>query len=141
MQATSSVRRSQGGFTILELMFAITVMLIGLAAAFGGQVGTRNVVRQSRETQLALTQLETVAEAIIAEVPDKLPVAGSAYAHGQEVALPTEVGLRDLAVICTYPGYTAGSPVPNPLQVHIEVTWTDFQGRRRDLSLDTAVSQ
>lgn len=134
------IDRSRGGFTLLELMIAITVMLVGVAAAFGGQVGTQSVIRQGRETQLALTQLEVVAEAVIAQVPQDLPES-PIYAHGQPVPLPTEVPLRDLQVVCTYPDFVAGQPVPNPLDVVVTATWTDFEGRVRTLDLATAVSQ
>jgi prepilin-type N-terminal cleavage/methylation domain-containing protein len=132
--------RARGGFTLLELMIAISIMLIGVAAAFGGQVSTQSVIRQSRETQLALTQLETVAESVIAQVPQDLP-EGQAFADGQPVDLPTETSLRNLQVVCTYPDFVAGQPVPNPLEVVITATWTDFEGRARNLALATAVSQ
>lgn len=133
-------RRSRGGFTLLELMIAITVMLIGVAAAFGGQVGTQSVIRQSRETQLALTQLEAVGEAVIAQVPQQLPESPD-YGDGLVIDLPTEVPLRNLQLVCTYPDFVAGQEVPNPLEVLIAATWTDFEGRQRVLTLATAVSQ
>ena len=131
---------SRGGFTLLELMIAITVMAIGLAAAFGGQISTHRVIEQSRDTQLALTQLEAVAEAVIAEVPGDLPTHEN-YGAGQAVQLATESGLMDLTIVCRYPNWAAGGEVPDPLMVDIEATWTDSERRPRTLTLSTAVSQ
>jgi hypothetical protein len=121
-------------------MIAIGVMLVGIAAAFGGQVRTQDLMRQSRETQLALTQVEVVAESIISQVPSDLP-ASQGWGHGQVVDLPTQVPLRNLQVVCTYPDYDPLAEVPNPLEVRIEASWTDFEGRQRSIHLATAVSQ
>ena len=130
--------RCRGGFTILELMLAMTVMTVGLVAAFGGQVGTQQVIRQSKETQLVLTRLETVMEYIHAQKPEDLPT-DPVVAHGQTAPLDDDLGLRDLQIITLYQGYVPGLDPPDPLHFTVTGSWTDFEGRNRTMTLASAV--
>lgn len=139
-RAVRAARAGRGGFTALELMFAMTVMTIGLVAAFGGQLGTQQVIRQSKETQLVLTRLETVMERALAQQPENLPTHAD-LGHGQVVPLDDDLGLRDLQIVPLYTGYVAGQTPPDPLHIVLEASWTDFEGRQRELSLATAVTR
>lgn len=120
----------------------MTVMTIGLVAAFGGQIGTNKVMRQSRETQLVLSRLEALMEYAHSQKADDLPEGeDSVLQHGVPVVLDDDMGLRDLVVITTYEGFDAGEVPPDPLFFRIEATWTDFERRERSLSVASVVTR
>lgn len=131
---------SRAGFSLIELMIAVAVMAIGLAAAFSGQIGTHRVIEQSRDTQLALTAIEAVAEAVVAQVPNDLPNHPD-FGAGQAVPLWTETGVEGMTIVCTYPNWGGGATVPDPLMVDIQANWIDGEQRPRNLVVSTAVTQ
>ena len=133
-------RRGRRGFTALELMFAMTVMTIGLVAAFSGQVGTQKVMRQSRETQLVLTRLETVMEYAMAQDPEDLPT-DLIVGQGVQVPIDDDLGLRNLVIVASYEGYVVGELPPDPLHIVLTAIWDDFEGRSRTLTLASAVTR
>ncbi|QDU67824.1 PulJ/GspJ family protein [Engelhardtia mirabilis] len=133
-------KRRRRGFSVLELMLAMTVMTVGLVAAFSGQIGTQQVMRQSRETQLVLTRLETVMEYIHAQKPEDLPT-NPVVAHGKTAPLDDDLGLDNLKIITLYDGYVPGVEPPDPLHFKITGAWTDFEGRQRSLTLASVVTR
>lgn len=130
----------RSGFTILELMIAIGVMLVGLAAAFSGQISTTSLIQQSRDRQLALGYVEGVAESVATLPTGDLPEHPD-YGDGLVVPGTDSSGLPNLEVVCTYPDWDVGKPVPNPLEVVITATWTDRSRRTSTLRVATLVAQ
>jgi hypothetical protein len=43
--------------------------------------------------------------------------------------------LRDQRIVATYPGYTLGGSVPDPLPIVMTTTWTDRRGVQRSAVL------
>ena len=56
-------------------------------------------------------------------------------AGGTPIAAYTDRVLDDQTVVATYPGYTAGDPLPEALDVLVTITWTTFDRRQRSLTL------
>jgi hypothetical protein len=65
----------------------------------------------------------------------QIPVAGSPFEAGQPIAAFEGLHLKDERIVATYPGYTAGLAVPDPLQIVLTATWTDFRGRPRNMRI------
>ncbi len=111
---------SSSGFTLLELMFALTIMAVGVMAAFMSQMGSMSLMRTAEEQEVVLTDLQACVEEMLSLNPEDL--------------------LRDERIVATYPDYTGGS-VPDPLVIRLTASWTDFEGHPRTMDLVTAVTR
>jgi hypothetical protein len=76
-------------------------------------------------------------EQILLRSPDQIPIAGSLYAAGQPIAAYTDLHLRNERMLANYPNYVVGATVPDPLQIQLTLTWTDFKGRPRAMRIAT----
>jgi hypothetical protein len=122
-------------------MFALSILAVAIGAAFSGQLGSSNLLKTSAESRIALQDLRTAAEAILASpTPEDLPLAGSPYQAGIPVAAFEGLHLRDQRLVVTYPNFNGGS-VPNTLHVLMTMTWTDADGTPRLQDLLTAVTR
>ena len=130
-------RRRRAGFTMIEVLVAMSVLLVATAAAFGSQIASYGVINSSRDLSIAMTDLEVSMEQLLAESPDEmvnefptgLPLDGFSGLH-----------LRDQLIIPTYPGF-AGGAVPDTLDVVLTATWADKRGRPQRLRLSTQVTK
>jgi len=64
-------------------------------------------------------------------------VVGSEFENGQPIAKYTNKSLTNETIVATYPGYAGGAPVPDPLQIVLTITWNDFVGRPRTITIAT----
>ena len=133
-------RSGSGGFTLLELMFALTIMAIGVMAAFMSQMGSLSLMRSAEEQEVILTDLQACVESMLSLNPEELPISGSDFEADQPIAEFEGLHLRDERIVARYPEYSGGTP-PDPLIVRLEATWTDFDGRDQQLELSTAVTR
>ncbi|MEZ5976837.1 MAG: prepilin-type N-terminal cleavage/methylation domain-containing protein [Planctomycetota bacterium] len=134
--------RASGGFSLLELMFAMTILTVGVMAAFSSQIGSAGLMRTSRETQTAVADLRAAMEDLLTRTPDFLVEhANSPYRPGESVAAYEDLHLSEQRIVASYPEYTAGDDVPDPLAVVLTCTWEDFEGRERSLALRTVLSK
>ncbi|MHC4376080.1 MAG: type IV pilus modification PilV family protein [Planctomycetota bacterium] len=133
-------RGSSGGFTLLELMFALTIMAVGVMAAFMSQMGSMSLMRTAEEQEIILTDLQTCVEEMLSLNPEDLPLSSSEYTDGESIAAYEELHLRDERIVATYPEFTGGD-VPDPLVIRLSASWTDFDGHPRSLDLVTAVTR
>ena len=120
---------------MVELMVAIGVMLIAIIAAVSSQLTSAGLIRTSQETNTALVDLEACMEQLKTLIPGNIPVAGSPFEQGEPVAAFDGLHLQSEQIVPTYPGYTLGGPVPDPLTIVLDITWDDYQGRQRRLTL------
>ncbi len=129
--------RARRGFTMIELMIAMSILLIAVLSAFGSQLTSAGLMRTSRETNTALADLQGCMERILLEAADDLPLPGGGYEPGQPVAAYTDAHLSNETIVPTYPGYVPGGPVPDPLPIVLTCSWNDYQGRERTLTLSS----
>ena len=143
VQKYRSGKECQRGFTMLELMVAIGVLLIAILSAFGSQLTSMNLVTLSREMDTAVTDAQACMESILTLPADQIPLATSAYADGQEISGYTN--LSDETLIATYPGFPTGSvdpaDVPDPLEIVLTLSWADHEGRPRSVKLTSVKMQ
>lgn len=134
MLMSSARRIRRKGFTLVELMIAITVMSLAVLTTFTSQLEAHSLVRQSGETNTAMADLQSAMEQVLILQVDQIPIPASRFRADTEVASFSSLHLRNEAIVSTYPGYTGGS-VPDPLQIVLTCTWNDFKGRQRSLRL------
>ena len=134
--------RARAGFTLLELVFALSVLSFALVSAFASQLGSLDLIRASRETSIASADMQAAFERVYTLQLDQLPLAGSDFEAGQPVADFEGLHLQDQRLIATYPTWAGGAAaVPDPLEVVLTMTWSDFDGRPRRLVMGTMVTQ
>jgi len=131
------------GFTMLELMVAIGVLLVAVLSAFGSQLTSLSLVSTSRETDTAMTNLQACMESILTLQTDQIPLATSDFADGQPI--PGYDNLSNQRMVATYPGFPTGSTdpsdVPDPLEIVLTLTWSDAEGRARSVTLNSVKTQ
>ncbi len=127
--------RSGGGFTLLELMIAVGVILVAVLGTFGAQFTSHQLVRTARETETASLDLQAAMEQVMMVSPDLLPIPGGRFPAGQPIAAFTNRHLRNELLVATYPNYPGGATVPDPLDVVLTLTWQDFRDRPRTMQL------
>jgi type II secretory pathway pseudopilin PulG len=125
------------GFSLYELMLAIGVLLIAVLATLRSQASSMDLVQTTRETDTATSDLQAAMEQILLRSPDQIPIAGSPYAAGQPIAAFTDLHLHDERLVPTYPNYAGGTSVPDPLQIQLTLSWSDYKGRARTLRIAT----
>lgn len=137
MDCGARIRRGSrsAGFTMLELMLGLGVLLVAVLGALGSQLVSHDLLNNTRETDAATTDLQAAMEQVLLRNVDQIPIAGSPFETGQPIAAFENLHLRDQRIVATYPGYTAGLPVPDPLQIVLTATWTDFRGRPRNMRI------
>lgn len=134
--------RRRAGFSLLELMFAMSILTVGVMASFSSQVGSMELMRSSRETQTATADLRAAMEDLLTRTPDFLVEhASSPYKPGESVAAFDDLHLSDQRIVATYPNWEEGDAAPDPLQIVLTCTWSDYEGRERELVLRTVLSR
>jgi prepilin-type N-terminal cleavage/methylation domain-containing protein len=137
MKTTRVERSGAAGFSLVELMIAVTVILVGLLTAYSSELSSLEVVKSSRETNTAMADLQACMESVLVLPPAEIPRAEGAYAPGQIIEAYRDLHLENQRVIATYPNLIAGQPVPDPLEIVLTMTWTDRQGRDRELRISS----
>ncbi|MDP6939077.1 MAG: prepilin-type N-terminal cleavage/methylation domain-containing protein [Planctomycetota bacterium] len=128
-------RRHQAGFSMVEVMLALSVLLVAVLGAFSSQAASSNLIRISRETDLALADLQACMEQALTLNTDDLPIVGSLFEDGQPVALYEDLNLEGESIVTTYPNYVVGQTIPDPLEIVLTLTWNDYGTRPRTVTL------
>ncbi len=134
MKTSSTQQRPQkpeGGFTMIELMVAISVLLVAVLSTFSTQVTSLNLMNTSRETNTAVSELQTAMEDVVLLGVDSIL---SRYPADQSLPAYDDRALSAERIIPTYPGVAAGV-TPETLPIVLTITWNDFHGRPRSLVL------
>ncbi len=109
------------GFTLIELMIALAIIVPVLLGAIGLNVYVFRISERSRRVVVALEDAHTVIERIRNTSETSLAQVATTYPSGQAVAgfnnLPSE------QVTVTYPNAAA-----DPLVMTVTVNWSDRQG-------------
>lgn len=134
-RAGARSRRARAGFTIVEVMIALSVLVVTVLATTAAQLVSHDLVRQSRETSVAMSDLQTAMEQILLLPIDDIPVAGSNFQAGQPIAAFNDLHLPAERIVPAYAGFGGGAAVPDPLPITLTMTWNDPKGRSRLLRL------
>jgi type II secretory pathway pseudopilin PulG len=137
MRARSPGRRESGGFTLLEIMIAIGVLMIAVVGSIATQMSAQSLLSTTRETATATSDLQAVMEQVLLYAPDQLPTATGRFPAGRPIAAYSNLHLRNERIVPTYPNYSGGT-VPDPLSIQLTATWSDYRGRPRTMSLSSA---
>jgi prepilin-type N-terminal cleavage/methylation domain-containing protein len=137
MKTTRGRRADAAGFSLVELMIAVTVILFGLLTAYSSELSSLEVVKTSRETNTAMADLQACMESMLVLPPAEIPNPEGPYAPGSIVEAFRDLHLENQRIVATYPNLVAGQPVPDPLEIVLTMTWTDRQGRGRELRISS----
>ncbi|MEM7515807.1 MAG: type II secretion system protein [Planctomycetota bacterium] len=135
MKVQTKVSQGKRGFTLVELMFSLTILLVAVVGTAGTQVSTRRLIRTSAESRIAMTDLQAVMEEILLQPLDQIPTG--AFAPGQSIEAWDDRHLREQRIVAEYPDWVAGGDLPDPLEIRLQVTWSAFDGTNRRLSLSS----
>lgn len=126
--------RARGGFTMLELMVAIGILLVATLAAFGSQVRSFELLGASQDAAVAMTDLEVCMEEVLTRTADAIP---DAFPPMESIPAFDDLHLPQQRIVPTYAGLVAGGAVPDPLEIVLTATWNDRRGRPQSLRLTT----
>lgn len=128
-------RSSRRGVTLVELMIAISVLLITVAGAVSSEIASQRLLVTSTETSTAMTDLQACMEKLQLMAIEDIPIVGSEFEADQPVEAFEGLHLADQRIVASYPGYVVGQAVPDPLEIVLTLTWSDPQRRGRSLQL------
>jgi type II secretory pathway pseudopilin PulG len=134
-------RASRRGLTLVEIVIAFAVLLIAVMSALSGQLTSMQLMDSSRETNLAMSDLQGCMERLLLVRLDRLPIAGSDYEDDQVIDAYTNLHLSNETIVPNYPGYVAGGAIPDPLAVVLTLNWTDPRGHERRLTLSSMTTR
>jgi len=141
------------GVTLLEVMIAISVLLITLAATTAGQLSSRNLTDTAAESSTAMSDLRACMEQLLLEDLDAMVLPGSDFPDGGEVTefnvvtagsslsqgdvedlndakAPLVLNLPEGRIVVDYPNYDGGLDVPDPLEIRLTYSWRTRQPTR-----------
>ena len=133
MKSRATKRGLRSGTSIVEVMIAMTVLMVGVTGTIITNVSASQLSSTSEETRLATAALSDAVEQaklllgpndIFATIPQNVPMQ-----------LPA-VGLDNLQVTPSYPGFAVDD---RTIVIRFVATWTTFDGGNRRLQLTTAI--
>ncbi len=126
-------KRSTGGFSLLEVMIALSILGFGMLAASVGQLSALKTSRQSRSATVAMYLAEQQMEAFQSMSSDDVIAAISAPGYPADPANPIDPDPNDDNVVQFNRRWfiTQDTPEPNVLSIRVEVDWVDPLGFNR----------
>jgi len=134
MVRSGATRARSGGFTLVEVMIATTVLMVAVLTTFVTAISSHDLVRGARDTNTGIADLQAAMEEVLLRSVDEIPVAGSPFAPNAPIAAFTNLHLRNETIVASYPGY-AGGAIPDPLPIVLTLSFRDGKGRPRTLKL------
>lgn len=121
----------QGGFSLVEVLIASTLLATSVCWSVLLTVRSRELAAHAQETNVAAGILE--AEMAELMTFDRVDLAGDVYEPN--TVLESEEFFTDQVLLYETPGYEAGEPVPEILELSLTLTWTTHRGDTRTLNL------
>ena len=134
-EARGSARRASPGFSMVEMLVAIGVVMVTTLAGFVTQVQSFDLIDSSRDSVVAVTDLEVCVEEVLATSADGIP---DAFPAGAPIAAYSGLHLPNQIIVPTYPNYAGIGDVPDTLEIVLTMTWDDRRGRPQILTVTTA---
>lgn len=126
------------GFTLLELMIGVTVLIIALVGLIAAYTGCFSLNESARNLTIAINDAQCVMEEIRAmNIPTNITAEG--WTNWAANNPPNGGGcnrLNNEAITVTYPSGTTATP----LEILITVNWTE-KNRQRSTRLATLLSE
>ena len=126
---------SRSGFSLVELVIASGVLLVVSLAGYSAQIRSGSLIDSSQGRAIAMADLETCMEDILAESTGLIP---GTFPENTSVAAYNDFHLMNERITPSYPGLTGSGPVPDPLMVVLTATWISGSGHVQTLRLATA---
>jgi len=139
-QGAALRRRGKQGFGLVELVVAMSIASVVILGVGLTQAAAVELNRTSDETNRAVADIRTALEEILSLSLEEVPDVGGAYAPGLPVAAYSDLHLDGERLVVTYPNHVAGD-VPDPLEILVTVTWNDYAGRERSVSMATLMTR
>ena len=130
----------KAGFGLVELVVALSIASIVILGVGLTQAAAVELNRSSDETNRAVSDIRTAMEELLSLPLDEVPDVGGPFAPGIPVPAFSDLHLDGERLVVTYPNFAGGS-VPDPLEVLVTVTWNDFAGRMRSISMATLMTR
>ena len=127
------MRGARGGFTLVEVMAAIVLLTIIVGGVVSAQLASLNLTRSARETAIAVADAQAAMEEVLVLASDDIP---GEFPPGTPIARWNGAHLTQQSIVPTYPNMI-GVTVPDPLEIRLTLTWIDYAGRDRSMTLDT----
>ncbi|MBI4395079.1 MAG: type II secretion system protein [Candidatus Omnitrophica bacterium] len=129
--------KKKDGFTILEMLFALGIIIPAIFAVIGINYYMIHASENARQATTALQDAHSVIEGIRNSSAQGLSRVIANYPNGQAVAAFTGLNLTNERITVSYANVNA-----DPLVVTVTVTWTDPGGGDiRTRVLETQVTQ
>lgn len=150
MWKNRSLRPAGDGFTLVELMVAITVLMIAVVGTVQAQLQALDLMRSSRESDVAMADLRAAMEELLLLSPAAIIAADTGvgatpplkYVEGAPITSWSDRNLRNERIVVDYANWNAGDLViADPLEIQLTSTWTTFKGGTRSLNLITKKTQ
>lgn len=137
--STPDERRSErAGFGLLELLVAITVASIVLLGVGVAQSVCYDLGRTSQETLTAASDLESAMEGLLLLSPPEMVDPDGPFAPDQPVAEFEGLHLEGERIVTSYPNLVDPddlASLPDPLQIRLTLTFQDYAGRARSMTI------
>lgn len=131
--------RARRGHSLVELLIAATILIIALGGSFTSHLSARGLLRESRDTDLAIAALRSNMERLrLMTVADLTQPAGD-IVSGQPIAPVNGVPLEQMVLTYETPDWALGNAAPGVLNVRLRLDWTSSNGNARTMSLRGAV--
>ncbi|MFT4541936.1 MAG: prepilin-type N-terminal cleavage/methylation domain-containing protein [Planctomycetota bacterium] len=126
--------RSRRGMSLIEVMIAIGVLVVAVMSAVSSQITSMNLMTTSRESNRAMSELQSAMERVLLDLPDQIPVN---YPEDTPVEFYSGLNLQNEVIVPSYPTLVAIDDIPDPLPIVLTITWRDYGARPRSLTLAT----
>jgi Tfp pilus assembly protein PilE len=153
---------SKAGLTLVELMVSIAIVMIAVAGSIAAQISADRLVQTGRQTSAASSDLQACMERLrlwsYSDLELVLTHANAAQAIGNDAFVPDPpastadtavtnyvalldsydgLHLQNQVISAAFPNFVLGGDVPDPLEIRLTCTWSDHQGRNRQLRLSS----